>query len=199
MTVIDASLRSRLREATAPAHRRLEAALDLSAANLRRDRLIALLGRFHGFHAGWEPALRRVVPASIAGPRLKLSLLQDDLRRLGLDETTLRALPVCADTAVLCASEAAAAGSLYVLEGSTLGGQILQRSLRTHDWYPAEGLRYWNPYGAHTGQRWHETVSYLEARPARQGDETVNAAVSTFVLLESWLLAGLPARADVPA
>ena len=181
------TLRARLREATLPAHARLEASLDLLGEPVSSERIIWLLGRFHGFHATWEPALKTVVPESVLRPRLKLSLLQHDLRRLGADEEQLRDLPVCRAATALCQCEAAAAGALYVLEGSTLGGQIISRSLKGNAWYPSEGLRYWNPYETNTGQRWKETLAYLESLPTIWAEEAVDSAIGAFKLLESWL------------
>jgi len=183
------TLRARLREATQPAHLRLEAGLRLLEEPLNEARVLRLLARFHGFHAAWEPALRGVIPAHLLKARLKLPLLERDLRILGAADDFLRGLPACLEAASFCRSEASAAGSLYVLEGSTLGGKVINRLLSGAPWYPARGLAYWDPYGADTGKRWKETLGYLESLPPGWSDEVIASACATFDLLHSWLLA----------
>lgn len=182
------TLHARLREATRTAHRRLEAALDILAVPIAADRIVGLLEGFHGFHAAWEPALQGRVPDPLLAPRLKLPLLKHDLRCLGVAEQRLLALPRCEPAAGLCASQPEAAGTLYVMEGSTLGGRIISRSLQAASWHPAQRLRYWNPYGDDTGRRWSETLAYLESLAPADSDAVVNAAITTFDVLHAWLL-----------
>ena len=182
-----ATLRTRLREATRPAHARLEARLNLLDEPVPADRIMHLLQRFHGFHSAWEPALEGLVPTQLLQPRLKLPLLEADMRSLGAEENLLRTLPACPHAASLCSGRATAAGSLYVLEGSTLGGAVINPVLAHAPWYPMAGLRYWNPYGNQTGKRWKETLAYLESLPASWSDEVIQSANMTFDLLRSWL------------
>lgn len=152
------------------------------------ERIIRLLERFHGFHAAWEPALGGRVPDPLLVPRLKLPLLQHDLRCLGVADRRLRALPSCKRAAGLCESPAAAAGALYVLEGSTLGGRIISRSLQAAPWHPPQRLQYWNPYGDDTGRRWSETLAYLESLSPADDDAVIRSAINTFDVLHAWLL-----------
>jgi heme oxygenase (biliverdin-IX-beta and delta-forming) len=181
------TLHARLREVTQPAHLRLEASLKLLERPANAARMRRLLGRFHGFHASWEPALRGVVPESFLETRLKLPLLEQDLRSLGAEDELLRALPTCPGAVSLCRGQASAAGSLYVLEGSTLGGHVINRRLSDEPWYPPQGLTYWNSYGVDTGRRWKETLAYLESLPGAWSGEIVDSAHATFELLHSWL------------
>lgn len=181
-------LRERLKRATLPAHQRLEESLGLLKAPLAPGRIFRTLQRFHGFHAAWEPALVPVVPAQLLLPRLKLSLLEQDLRGLGATEASLGNAPTCYVARRLCRNEAAAAGSLYVMEGGSLGGQVIVRALEHTGWFSPRRPSYWNPYGADTGRRWTETVAYLESLPAGCADEAVASAIACFELLHSWLL-----------
>src|SRR5690606_31997691 len=127
-------LHSRLRGATQSSHQRLDAALDLATPLVEEARVVRLLERLHGFHAAWEPALEGLVPDAIRVPRLKTALLADDLVRLGVPAARLRSLPLCDAASGLCGSEAEAAGALYVLEGSTLGGRVITRALQDAPW-----------------------------------------------------------------
>jgi heme oxygenase len=184
------TLRARLRVATQPAHSELEASLWVLDEQAPKAVVMNLLGRFYGFHASWEPALKGVVPDHLLYPRLKLPLLDQDLRSLGAGDELLHALPACHAAASLCHNEASAAGSLYVIEGSTLGGRVISRLLSSASWYPPKGLAYWTPYGPETGRRWKETLSYLESLPAAWSDEVIASAHATFCLLQSWLPPG---------
>jgi len=49
-----------------------------------------------------------------------------------------------------------AIGALYVLEGSTLGGQIIARSVRQNLGLTTEGVEYFGAHGQETGSRWQE-------------------------------------------
>ncbi|NLD53295.1 MAG: biliverdin-producing heme oxygenase [Burkholderiaceae bacterium] len=178
---------SRLRSATRSSHQRLEAALGLAAPLVEEAKVVRLLERLHGFHAAWEPALEGMVPDAIRVPRLKAPLLADDLGRLGVPAARLRSLPLCDAASKLCGSEAEAAGALYVIEGSTLGGRVITRGLQDAPWLHGRALRYWDAYGADTGRRWQETLAYLEALPALAGERVVASAVATFELLQAWL------------
>lgn len=183
------TLHARLRDATQPAHSRLEASLGL-LNEPAAVRILHLLGRFHGFHASWEPAVQKVLPDRLSNDRLRLPWLEHDLRSLGVSDAHIRALPACPDAVLLCQDEASAAGSLYVLEGSTLGGRVINRRLSTAPWYPPNGLTYWEADGPSTGGRWKETLEYLERLPAGWSNAIVASACATFALLQSWLVAG---------
>lgn len=201
-------LRERLRAATDPCHRRLEARLDLLApmpdAEAGRRRFAEILGAFLGFHAAWEPALAEALPAEDAWLRSRRRgpLIAQDLVALGVSEEAIAALPACPDAASLCADAAHAWGTLYVLEGSTLGGRVIARHLAGAPWCPPGGLRYFDPYGADAGRRWKDTVERLERLPPADWDDAVDGAVATFARLIEWLPAaapGAPAAALPPS
>ena len=177
----------RLRAATRTAHEQLESALTLLEPPIPADRVVGVLERFYGFHAALEPALGAVLPEPLLRPRLKLPLLEQDLQRLGIGRQRLSTLPVCSAASGLCESAADAAGALYVLEGSTLGGRIISRSLQACPWYPPQRLRYWDPYGSDTGRRWSETLAYLQSLAPTGSDAIIRSAIATFDLLLAWL------------
>src|SRR5690606_38982099 len=121
------NLRRSLRSATEPDHRRLELALDLQAPDLSFERYCRVLAAFHGFYLPLEARLRRfepVAPPLGFAPANRARLLKLDLAALGTPapEVHCNDLPEITTTAEL-------AGSLYVLEGAALGGQVLARDL----------------------------------------------------------------------
>ena len=184
------SLHDRLRTATRESHANVEATLDLLATPASPAHILQTLQRFYGFHAAWEPALRSVIPAPVLQPRLKTALLEQDVLDLGCAASWFLHAPLCQAARNLCNSEAAAAGSLYVMEGATLGGQVIGRALADAPWLPPHGLRYWNPYRNDTGRRWTETLKYLEGLPEKSADETIQSADACFGLLLSWFTEG---------
>jgi heme oxygenase len=81
-------------------------------------------------------------------------------------------------------------GSMYVLEGSTLGGQIIARHFRRHvaGLEDGRGCSFFECYGPDVGTRWREFQGVLRAHSSPSADDTmVAAAGETFVLLQSWL------------
>jgi heme oxygenase len=184
-----ALLRQALRVATAEAHAELEAALDLVGRVPDRQSFVRVLERFLGFHIIWELAIRQHADLrSFHEPRSRLPHLRRDLAALGRTNAEQAALPACASAEGLADSAAAAIGSIYVLEGSTLGGQVISRALAGADWTPRGGLTYFNPYQARTGEMWRAFGTWAESRVApAERDEAVAGANRTFALLQGWL------------
>lgn len=182
-------LAAHLRRATAGAHQRLEASLDLLAHLSDAAATRRLLGRFLGFHRVWEPALaRRPAVATFHEHRRRLPQLEADLKALGCSQAMLAALPLCDAAGELTATDARALGSLYVMEGSTLGGQVINRALKDAPWRPAQGLTYFDPYGVSTGAMWRGFKAWSGAHPAAADREGVTeGALKTFDLLQTWL------------
>ena len=179
------SLHARLRTETAPAHERLERSLALLRLPLDRDRFTALLVRFHGFHRAWEPALAGRLPVAFV-PAPRVPLIEQDLRALGLGDEAIGAIPLCAQAAALGDHPDSALGSVYVLEGSTLGGRVISRHFGQASWWPPAGLRYFDPYGEQTASRWRQTLAQLAAAGG-DADRIVAGAVRTFEILQHWL------------
>ncbi len=88
-------------------------------------------------------------------------------------------------------SPAGALGVLYVLEGSTLGGQIitkmLSKQLKTAT---DKGFSFYNPYGDATGEHWKTFRAQLDqVRSEQENEEVINAANETFLSLNRWISA----------
>lgn len=191
-------LLAELRARTAEAYRRLERDLDLLGEPPDRDRFVHLLERFHGFHAVWEPQVARVLgkEAAFLVPRRRTYRAAQDLMALGHTRRDIAELPLCLAAARLVSSPASAIGTLYVMEGSTLGGPLISRHLQSAGWPPPEGLGYFDPYGPATGTMWRHFRLWAEATSAGRvtgggSNGTVAAAVATFETLQAWLV---PAR-----
>ncbi|MCE4224036.1 biliverdin-producing heme oxygenase [Methylobacterium sp. C25] len=181
---MSSGLHSRLRAATAQAHEALERDLDWEARTSTLEGYLGLLVLMRGFHAGFEPAIGRALDdETFFGPRRRLDRLDADLACLGLDPGTITTLPTI--TPIALASPAAAYGALYVLEGSTLGGQVIGRSIaERHGPEIAAACSYYRGHGRDTGRMWNAYRARLEAL---DGDEALEAGIATFDTLRLWL------------
>ena len=117
-----------LRTATRPAHDTPEGGLGLLGQHLGRAADTDILARMYGFRSGWQPQVAALFQNEpFLRPRRRLHLLAADLAALGVSAQALSALPVCPLTNLRDDREAL--GSLYVMEGSTLGGRIIRKNV----------------------------------------------------------------------
>ena len=179
-----------LRSGTAELHASLEAALPLGGAQLSRTRYIEVLQGFRGFFAGWERRASLVAPASLQPllqERARARLLDADLRALSAQIPALVATEFPD-----MRSNAALLGSMYVLEGSRLGGQYLVRDLEQRlGLTPDCGLAFFYGFGSQTGSKWKAFCQIL-IDEVRETDTAVavQAARSTFLAFKEWVAPG---------
>ncbi|GJD57093.1 biliverdin-producing heme oxygenase [Methylobacterium dankookense] len=189
-------LHARLRAATAPQHEGLERDLDWRARVATLAGYRALLARLHGFHAAYEPAIAQALAdEAFLASRRRLPRLKADLRHLGLPEGELAALPHAEP--IHLPNPAAATGALYVLEGSTLGGQVIGRHIGALHGLTGDGLAYYRAHGPATGAMWaafRARLALFEGDPVGEAALT-EAAVATFAAMRDWLCAEAAARA----
>ncbi|MGY2258227.1 biliverdin-producing heme oxygenase [Pseudomonas sp. SDO55104_S430] len=181
-----------LRAGTAQLHIALEKRLPFFSDSLDIQAFHKLMQAYYGFYLPVENALRdsSAIPVDFdLAPRLKAQTLRSDLQALGMSATMIDELPMC-EQLPLIDSSAACLGVLYVLEGATLGGQILRREIASRLHLDAEnGAAFLDIYGAATGRRWRDFIEYLGAQPmqASERDAVVTAAQTTFSCFEQWL------------
>ncbi|MBN8627309.1 MAG: biliverdin-producing heme oxygenase [Planctomycetes bacterium] len=189
-----------LKQSTATAHRRLEASLDWMSPDFSRDDYQRLLRHLLGFLQPWESQVARFVPGDMTAmfdERRKTPLLERDVA--ALDDPSSKPIEFAAPEQLpYVDSPAAAWGSWYVVEGSTLGGQLLARHFHAR-WNLSEaaGLTYFTGYGSQTGARWAEFRRMAEASlDAAAYAAAAVAAGETFEKFGAWLTA---APAEQPA
>jgi len=186
------SLLEALRTGTALLHVALEKRLPFFSERLDADWYVRLLEAYYGFYQPMESALydSGLIPDGFdTALRVKTPTLVCDLNALGLDAPAINTLPRCTELPTFN-TPAACLGALYVLEGATLGGQVLRREITQRLNVNADnGGAFLNVYGAETGRRWKDFLDYLGVQPldapARQ--RAVDAARSTFSCFEQWL------------
>ena len=187
-------LRDSLRSYTSSHHERIEQTLDLPSSVRSTADLEHLLACFYGFYLPHEAQLLSHASAldaygvELAG-RMKSGKLRSDLLCLGMSEGAIGALPVCIDLPEL-RTASHALGSLYVLEGSTLGSLVIAKDLQQRiELSIASAMQFFHANGPRTGAMWRSFVSALDA--AQLQPESVEAAhegaVQTFDRLERWM------------
>ena len=182
----------RLREATREAHARIEGSLPLLDPQLTRPRYRALVEAFYGFYAGLEPRLLTAAGPHAGdidlGRRGKLALLRLDLHALGRSDADIDGLPRCLDLPLLVTASHAI-GVLYVLEGATLGGQIIARHLQSAlDLGANNGAAFFAGYGPLTGAMWKRFSAHVDSSMTLETEVVITSATETFEKLRSWLV-----------
>lgn len=193
-SLLPMTLLERLRHETQPHHSNLECCLGLPRS---KPHYFAQIQRFHGYLSSWETTIENSDHASILQNRAKRHLTQADLEFAGLTLREIEGLPRCLHLPEL-ETRSQVLGSVYVLEGSTLGGQMISRHLEKNLGFEGgEGYRYHRSYGANVPQRWREFKETLlqQSRPDTD-NEIVASAASTFASLHAWF-AGSPFSAQV--
>ena len=188
---------AKLRDQTAEQHQRLEAKLDILTRLSSPQGYKSLLEQFYGFYLPLEIHLGSVMcpPGFLLNftARRKTPLLEKDLLFLDLSERDLAELPQCQRLPTV-ESEAQAFGCLYVLEGATLGGQIISKYVADKLGYERErGATFFKSYGAEVRAMWCGFVQALReyATAHDADDEVVAAAVDTFDKFDQWLCVGI--------
>jgi len=175
---------TKLKESTREQHVNLEGVVDVMNKMLTREDYQTLIEKFYRFYSAVEPlvAANDLADSGIdLAERTKTGLLEADLEVLGaLDK--VQALPVLTDVPVLD-TPAKAFGAMYVMEGATLGGQVITRHLKQHlGLTPENGGSFFNSYGHRVGPMWKDFGAAVTAFSEKTGtdDEIVGAAKETF-------------------
>lgn len=186
-----------LRDRTAALHSRVERSIPIlhlcqSLATYRR-----LLLRLVGFYSVAEIRLSPFKWDLLGldfDARRKTPSLQDDLRCLEVQSDEIAAAIKAADAADAFPAVRTfeqALGALYVLEGATLGGKIISRTVAgslglTRD----HGARFYDIYGERCGQYWKAFRAAADAwcgDDESQATEALGAATATFEAFEAWM------------
>jgi heme oxygenase len=123
--------------------------------------------------------------------RQKAPLLARDLLWLKVTQLQLSKLTWC-ERLPEVKSITEALGCLYVLEGATLGGQIISRHLKKNLALDGDrGCAFFCSYGDEVGLMWEAFREALSSHCAKYGrteeEQLVKSASETFVSLDYWL------------
>lgn len=175
------TLAERLRSETRTHHNRAEDAMGLMNPDVSSARYIEILQAFQSFYSLLEPQLSRFrewseLECEIESRMGKLAKIEHDLKYFN---TPARGpMPRLA-----IENFAQALGSMYVIEGSTLGGQVISKFLSGRFGYaPDSGADYFSGYGSETGKMWvsfKDIIARAEAAGVDQ-ERVIEGAAKTF-------------------
>lgn len=179
-----------LKENTGAHHQALENAIPLASVSFTEEQYVALLQAFYGFFSPWEDLARLFSHDSFRvflEDRTRAHLLVEDLKFFAsTPPTTVMAVTGRLDLS----TDEKLLGSMYVLEGSRLGGQVLaakiEKELKLNS---LDGVRFFRGFGSQTLPRWREFCSVIEEKATGQDkvDEMIHAAQETFSAIHNWL------------
>lgn len=183
-----------LKAATAHLHDQIEQVVPLLRPQLDRTGYATYLAVLLGYVRPLEERLSVFAPAWRVhglefGSRRKTALLESDLVALGHTRAQVDALPNCSQLPFL-PTVSEAWGCLYVMEGSTLGGQVIQRTLGPRLQLTAEhGLAFLCGYADRTGSSWKAFAASMGRFELDGADReaAVRGACETFQRQMDWL------------
>ncbi|ACO47780.1 putative heme oxygenase (plasmid) [Deinococcus deserti VCD115] len=180
---------SRLKHSTLEQHHEVEALMPVLQPDLTVSAYARLLTQVYSVVQPLEAGLQSLpLPEAFDLPaRLKTPLLIQDLD--AVSEPRPAPLPPLLPEGV-----PEALGVLYVLEGSTLGGQVIGRHLnRALGLTPGTGGAYFHAYGARTGAMWKAFAQAMNQSVAsHEEDRVVDGARVAFGAFQR-VLQGMPA------
>jgi heme oxygenase (biliverdin-IX-beta and delta-forming) len=182
--VSDLGIMQELKLRTAAHHRKLEEEADIwPALSSRADYQELIISMFR-LYGALEARLKRVEGLNHFLPNL------DERWKTGMLSRDVSSLGACPLAGELCdenpeiGSLASAFGCLYVLEGSTLGGQMISREVRAKLGFTPEcGCEFFSSYGDRVGLMWKTFTGHLEAFCSTHPDgreEMIEGALATF-------------------
>lgn len=185
-----------LKEVTRESHVALERQMPLLDPALPRGTYRHMVQQLFTYHKPLEATLLASSGFAELGiayaERAKTARLARDLEALGLNTRDIEQLRVCESLPPLV-HPSHIFGCLYVLEGATLGGQIVARHLQASLGLSADcGASYFSGYGVDTGPRWKTFCGMLTAYAAHTADhdDIVAGASATYATLSEWMRAG---------
>ena len=178
-----------LRTETAQNHKTLESLMfvnEIMNNTLSTDQYKKLLTINYIIHQKLENTLANSLDSTIAEQlgmkdRLKLGALEQDLNYWNISTLTLPELSF--ELFIPEKNIAEVLGALYVLEGATLGGNVIKRHLLANPNFKnhEDGLNYYGVYGEELSAKWKIFLSVLNEHVAEADYERcVNSANFTF-------------------
>jgi heme oxygenase len=182
-----------LKSGTAEKHQAVENLMPFFREQFPLQDYTRTLAALLGFFEPVEQALRGAADWSDVGidiqDRSRAHLLLNDLIALGLSASQIASLPRTASLPHIDNLERAL-GCLYVLEGSTLGGQMIGRELaRRFGIDASSGASFFLSHGSRVGEMWKEFCAVVRNHVQQPDCQllAVEAAKQTFSSLEHWM------------
>jgi heme oxygenase len=188
--LITINLLEQLKSETLSNHQQLEKNLIVKLKGMRSpEDYISILQNFYAYFGGLEDQINHFIGDDELpdyAERRKTRSIKDDILALG------GVVPEKASTDDLpeIGNLLQAFGALYVIEGSTLGGQVISKMISKQLSLDGEGgVSFFESYGADTMTMWNKFKAVLEHHAATQEDAGVitGAANETFARFRLWM------------
>lgn len=188
-----------LRARTHAAHERLNqhpllAGLTQPGYPLRSYWLV--LSAYYHFYRAMEALIESASEQLKSGfdymPRRKHRWLRQDLvDSFHIDPEDFFWMPARRFLPIRVEDQADLVGALYVIEGATLGGQVISRQIQAGRLgvTPEHGGRFFHGYGEQTTSRWNEFLSFAEqvCPDAARREKAAHTALAVFAEVEAAL------------
>jgi heme oxygenase len=177
---------SRLRLETANDHREAEGGMHIMHPGIDAATYVRCLNRVYGIMAAWEEQAAVAAPEWLRESvvlRKRRHLLDVDLATFGSVPTLERArLPPLHDVYFML-------GAMYVMEGSTLGGQFISKHVEECLGLKAgKGHAFFLGHVVHTSRMWREFCNVLETRVLEErSDSVILGAKAMFTCFRLWM------------
>ena len=181
------SILAQLKARTAHQHQQTEDGVDLMRDDFSLEDYRKLLVRFYAFYKSYDEKLCESLKENpidfYEEKRFNTPRLVADLKSLGMTGGEISELETFDDLPAMDSPEKTF-GSLYVIEGSTLGGQVISRHLKEKFGFDeSSGAAFFSGYGKDTGKMWNnfrEAVTAFADGDGINREEIIKAANETF-------------------
>lgn len=191
VTDVRSLILEKLKQSTHIHHHHVSNSIDILRFHLTIEEYRTLLQRLWGFYTPLETLISQKGEWPLStldyGRRKKVPLLERDLHALGISASSF--LPTCTELPELT-DFSQVLGCLYVLEGATLGGQVISRHIKKiFDIDQTTGCAYFCSYGDEMSIMWKTFCGVLTAYASTHTIENqiLQAACSTFSIFNAWL------------
>ena len=178
-------LNEQLKESTHPSHQALEKKMVSMIRKIRsRHDYVKFLKLMYGYFSALEKRVQEYVSELEIGKRRKAERLLEDISYF---EAT--ASPDLCKELPPITSHAEALGAMYVMEGSTMGGETIAHMIeRQAGINGPSGFSFFNGYGEDTGRMWEEFKTLLN-RPLDELEklDLILTANRTFITFYKWI------------
>lgn len=188
----------KIREATLKYHDDFTGwARNIFNGSISMEQYKTVLKTFYGFYKPFEEKLEKVEGINELGldleNRRKINYLLEDMKSLGITETEINEIKMAKDDDLPPLNNLAnALGSMYVIEGATLGGKMVGAQLKDIFSFNGNGTGFFLSYGEQVKPRWAKFIEIINkyAQETNTDGQIVDASHAAYFKFNDWL-AGL--------
>lgn len=158
-----------------------------------KEHYVHVLKTFYGFYAPFEQKLESIQEWKDYDfdltKRRKAQMLVEDMKALGISEDEIKEIPMNSNLPQMN-NLGQALGAMYVIEGATLGGQIIANKINEGLGYSVgNGASFFNSYRDNVRPMWKEFSDFINkySDDTNITDPIVDASDETYHRFNEWL------------